>query len=603
MGRMGAVYRGVQLTLTVISSPTLQRALVFGLKEEFTMSVENRTPHPYNEDDFDPALLAAWSRFIDYDRASIRLKRQRWLVRSIIIMLSVVTSIYAVGITYMDTPGFWKNLVLVILAALPIFTAVMISYAKEFSPILAWSVYRVGAELLRREIYLYRARVGDYDIKPSDSVPDPDALRRKRFLENIEKASNIQPIYDTDSLNNSVMREAVQQVLAGEATTPQNRQITSDISTLIKQAKDSVYQEAQTFKDPTLWRRIVLFFTRRTVHEWVAEEHASERPDGKAMGVRDDAFSELDGEAYVKLRLIPHFNWYSNRTNNDYRLLQRGKVSIWVLGGLGSLLVATSSISGWNIEPWVAVTSSMVVAMGLYLELTMVSHTFPIYNNTANKLRNLRDEWEVLLQGSAPPNDRTIKNYIMRAERTLQIEREEWMTRAIQSQTALEQKLAKSEAAISDYLPQTLNQLALAQSFRLQGDHAYNNGRYKRALVFYWESVNIYENLGNEPGMLDGLQGLVLVINALEDETTGEIQTQLDTIGTALIGAMDQMTQKLKGHPLGERPKFQHDANAIKNRLGENVYMTHLDQGRTMESQTVVDTAAKLLAVMGIDPE
>ncbi len=111
----------------------------------------------------DLALQAAWRRFLDYDTAAGFQKVSHTRIRSTIIVLGLVASVLAVASTY---SGLFidplKTPIRVVLIFVPILSAALLTYAYQFSPSLSWVAYRIGAELVRREIYLYRMQAGDY---------------------------------------------------------------------------------------------------------------------------------------------------------------------------------------------------------------------------------------------------------------------------------------------------------------------------------------------------------------------------------------------------------------------------------------------------------
>src|SRR5258708_11928259 len=113
----------------------------------------------------DQALLAAWKRFLDFDEASTAQKLHHSKIRTAIIVLGFAASALAVAISTKDTNpiiGSISEGLRVVLIFLPIISAGLLTYASEFTPSLTWLAYRVGAELTRREIYLYRMQAGDY---------------------------------------------------------------------------------------------------------------------------------------------------------------------------------------------------------------------------------------------------------------------------------------------------------------------------------------------------------------------------------------------------------------------------------------------------------
>jgi hypothetical protein len=116
----------------------------------------------------DQALLAAWRRFLDYDAASANQKVHHTRIRTSIIILGFAASALAVAITYrasnpvIESIGEYLHAALIVL---PIISAGLLTYASMFAPSLSWLAYRIGAELVRREVYLYRMQAGDYADK------------------------------------------------------------------------------------------------------------------------------------------------------------------------------------------------------------------------------------------------------------------------------------------------------------------------------------------------------------------------------------------------------------------------------------------------------
>lgn len=133
----------------------------------------------------DTALQAAWMRFLDFDRASIRQKRQQYRIRVPIILLMFLASVLAVAITYSDTVKVIDDLHGVLRGALilvPLAAAGLLAYAYQFSPSLSWITYRLGAEEIRQQIYLYRMQAGPYTSKDLEG-------QQRLLLDQVQDAS------------------------------------------------------------------------------------------------------------------------------------------------------------------------------------------------------------------------------------------------------------------------------------------------------------------------------------------------------------------------------------------------------------------------------
>src|SRR5258706_7313115 len=113
----------------------------------------------------DEALLAAWWRFLVYDAASIHQKAIHSRIRKLIIYIGVIISFLVMLSSVKDKLpqiGYFSVFIKYGLIVLPIVVAAVMAYATQFTPSLAWGKYPVSAETIRREIYLYRMKAGDY---------------------------------------------------------------------------------------------------------------------------------------------------------------------------------------------------------------------------------------------------------------------------------------------------------------------------------------------------------------------------------------------------------------------------------------------------------
>ena len=114
----------------------------------------------------DPALLAAWRRFVDYDRVSTAQKAEYQSIRSWVITLGLAASTGAVLSVFVSTIPFLgqglKEFLRIALIILPIVSVALMNYSAQFATSTAWIEYRVGAETIRSAIYRYRLRAGEF---------------------------------------------------------------------------------------------------------------------------------------------------------------------------------------------------------------------------------------------------------------------------------------------------------------------------------------------------------------------------------------------------------------------------------------------------------
>ena len=363
----------------------------------------------------DVALRTAWQRYLEYSTASDKRKRTQEAVRQFVLLLSVLVVILAVLSTYLanergrlevmvglapaaaaldasiaeaagetqslgdlcavmrqatpaDCLASVNNLIelnKIILIALPLLIAGTLTWMMQFMPGTAWIGYRIGAELVRYQLYLYRMQAGDYTGLSSNE-------QQEQLLERVKQA-----------------RRRVDQLGSSE---PYTLPTPSDLAAAVK---------------------------------------------AKCNDPRDDGFSVLSVEEYLLYRIRPQREWYVKKLHRNYSDLRNWRAGVLLLTGLGAFLVAI------GFEPWVAVTTAMATAAGIFIDLRMYGRTYAIYHTAVMELDEELARWLALPQ-DMKDEPAEISDFVKRIEDILQRERERWMQQAMQSQTASEQGLLRN---------------------------------------------------------------------------------------------------------------------------------------------------------------
>lgn len=133
----------------------------------------------------DPALQAAWRRFLNYSDVSTRQKKLYRRLRQAIIGIAFTASALAVlsAFQFLKDVEFLSDLIRVALIILPIAGVAVMTYATQFAAGTTWIEYRVSAERIRSNIYLFRLQAGNYHSKSIDE-------QRRLLLEAVEKADD-----------------------------------------------------------------------------------------------------------------------------------------------------------------------------------------------------------------------------------------------------------------------------------------------------------------------------------------------------------------------------------------------------------------------------
>ena len=134
----------------------------------------------------------------------------------------------------------------------------------------------------------------------------------------------------------------------------------------------------------------------------------------------DDGLSFLTPERYVTLRLGDQFDYYQDKTTKlewQLRLLQW---SIYILGGVGTLLAAMA------FELWIALTTALAAACMTYLGYQQIENTLMKYNQAATDLANVQGWW-MALSLDERANQQNVDTLVEHTEKILESEHTGWV--------------------------------------------------------------------------------------------------------------------------------------------------------------------------------
>ena len=190
-------------------------------------------------------------------------------------------------------------------------------------------------------------------------------------------------------------------------------------------ARAGAYKE--TFAPPTpdqVLAERVEDITQRTMRTEVNSSslilYTKEIPPIKAVAREDDGFSLLTPDRYVLVRLVDQHDYYRRKAVNIERRLRRIQWSIFIIGGLGTLLAAI------NLQVWIALTTAVAAALTAYLGYKQTENTLTKYNQAATDLESVRSWWTAL-----PPDDQAkqenLDTLVDHTEMVLQSELDGWV--------------------------------------------------------------------------------------------------------------------------------------------------------------------------------
>ena len=157
---------------------------------------------------------------------------------------------------------------------------------------------------------------------------------------------------------------------------------------------------------------------------------------GTASG--DDGYSRLTPEKYIEVRLVDQLTYYRRKTNSLEREIQFWRWSIYIFGGVGTLLAAV------GFQAVVALTAAIVTSVGAYLEFTQSEQTLTKYNQAETDLTNVQAWWQAL----APDQQATqakVDQFVDLTETILESELAGWVQQMRDTLAELHEKQAPED--------------------------------------------------------------------------------------------------------------------------------------------------------------
>lgn len=393
----------------------------------------------------DPVLKYAWELYETYSQGSSNQKNENTHVRRVIIILIFLTSTLAIfgtlpGINFAGSlviglvgwvpflSGLaawlasvgWGTVLSISLIILSVATTAMLSYASQFTPMKAWIMYRIGAERIRTEIYMYRLQAGRYE----ELEPNSEEMRRV-FLRQIEAINRQIYELETSPPFLQMMGEDEEELPTPKPSGP--RRFYNALTTPFR----------WVFVKPAEWLAALRRDDDSNKVEMVTSVDGTQVPkdiSGRYYPEHDHGFNKLRGQDYIDYRAIPQRDWYVAKVYEDYEQIKDWRRVLLTVGGASAVLAALQK------EPFIVVTTAATVAINTHLQLNLIGSTYGNYHLTASRLDS-----EIIRWRNAPNRESSeeVARLVETIERILEDERSVWMQQASQAQKETEQTLIK----------------------------------------------------------------------------------------------------------------------------------------------------------------
>ena len=333
-----------------------------------------------------------------------------WLLRIFLLILIIVASLsmFAVVHVLMDSNATdLQNALGIIILSLPIIGLNVLNYTELYAGPTTWIQYRVAAEKIRSNIYLYRTQT---DAK-------------------CEKESNSQAT-TTDS----------QTTTTYHYTNVNERDI--NLASVLSQVSDEIPQKVP--------------YTRTNgqtdnIDDEINEEEAKEliKPALEYSGEGDDGLADLTSEAglttYIKTRVHKQIDWYRDRVEKDYLRSKRYAQYAMIITTIGSILGIALSVIDPRLVGLVAITNSISVALTSWTNVTMIGKTYNIYNATWQRLDNTLTEWRAI-ENKLTDKEKGRREFVAEIECILTSELREWAKTAMEIQVSNDRSMRNNLA-------------------------------------------------------------------------------------------------------------------------------------------------------------
>jgi len=307
----------------------------------------------------DNVLLQAWQRFVVYDWNAMMQKRKFDQLQMTILAIGFLATLLAVSKEVATRGGevppqtFWWY-IRYLLVIMPIVVTVLITASNKFKQGNKWLLLRGGAEAIKREIYRYRSRSGDYTEVFNRTVSDP-------------------PPPTPDQVLAQRVEDITRRVMQTEVNS----------SSLKPYPKDKDFP-----------------------------------PYVKYSG--DDGFSVLTPDRYVQVRLEDQLGYYKKRTVTHEKKLKGLQWSVYIIGGVGTLLAAI------NQQVWIALTTALATAFTTYLSYQQTESTVTKYNQALTDLENV-NSWWTALPAADQAKQENLDTLVQHTEQVMQSELDGWV--------------------------------------------------------------------------------------------------------------------------------------------------------------------------------
>jgi len=356
----------------------------------------------------DLVLRKALADLHEYDEAAVQAKAEFRLARRLVLYVVTLGTITALLTSYFEDNQHVSIVLLTAATLLPVFSSFLISDIQLHSRTTTWLTFRVIAERIRGQVWLYRMGAGEYGNRE------------------LEERDNL----------------LIEEIRAKNLTLGTKE--TVSVAAWKKGARDS---------ENWVWQLIA------PVLQWFARLRTAEVEETDAVNSEPGWYAhyaerfqldeeEFEIEKYVNDRGRYQIAWYEKNIGehaSDLRNLTRLSQVLLFVGAIFPILVGIFQLPV-ELIAMAALTNILSYSVATWTDVAMFGQTPGLYNIAKDELKYLLGKWE------AHKNDKEYgekKEEIQRAliteiEQTLAWEREKWFESLLQTASSVDDNFFKA---------------------------------------------------------------------------------------------------------------------------------------------------------------
>ena len=392
---------------------------------------------------YDDSLYSAWLKYALWDYNSQYCRQLFIYLQILVLFLGILATTLSIlqtflQLQYPEDTGVgsssakhskslvgqvytWMGLVVVVL---PVGLSLVEAIENKLNAGGRWVALRTASESLLREIYMYRAQVRSYSSQAVRASVQRNKQRNSKLPRDQKQRPATAPAPNISAVpavtgsaaggNEEQAEESVE--------TCTNRKVQEELS-----RTDEITYKSRQEKLSSWTEMLINDVKDGQCANNTLEAYNGPLPPHHILEAFDDGWSDLSPDEYVCYRLIPLIKRYDRAAKYYEAQLSLFTVSNYVLGAIGTLLAALSSVpplDTYNLQAWVALTTGISNAATRYMDYCRMDFLQKKSNKVKMALHDVQSWWDS--RGNESESQAVKNDLVTRVEALITGEFVEW---------------------------------------------------------------------------------------------------------------------------------------------------------------------------------